>query len=198
MSSGNKWSNRRVLYLSIAVGVVVSISFSIGLKEKASQKPPVLDPYGVPYPIQGTWPPGSIFQHLEDKPAPDFQVSGYDGKTVTLEDGGNGEPWLLLFTESSCNECDAAYPWLEKATTLMPVVVIGVGERIALHQDLMKLGVTIGYDSLHTARRTYQIRILPTALLIDHNDVVRYGAIGPRSVEMATRAYRHRLKTNDS
>jgi peroxiredoxin len=58
-------------------------------------------------------PPPGIIAPTRRQPAPDLRVTGFDGRTVTLDDF-QGRPALVSFFESWCPICQAEQPDLSK------------------------------------------------------------------------------------
>lgn len=156
--------------LSAVVGVLMALCIGLGVRLKTGYPPGVR-----PKP----------FAHLIGKQAPSFEISGLDGRPVSLQSANGAESWLLFFTDSGCKACDATYPSLEKATHRLPVIVIGTGDRQLLKAKLTQnnISATAGYDSLQIARQRYQITGFPSVLLIDKQGVVQKAGVGTQSIE---------------
>jgi peroxiredoxin len=58
-------------------------------------------------------PPPGLVPTARRKPAPDLQVTAFDGRTVTL-DGLRGRPMLVSFFESWCSICQVEQPDLSQ------------------------------------------------------------------------------------
>lgn len=166
--------NPITLPLSAVAGVLLALCISIGVR------------------LETGAPPGLIpkaFAHLLGRPAPAFELDGTIGETVTLHSAGAAEAWMLVFTDTGCGACRAAYPSLRRAAEQLPVVVVGTGDRQELDTRLGQVAVAVGYDSLHTVNQLYQVTGLPSALLIDGRGVVQYAAIGSKSVDEVVAAW---------
>jgi thiol-disulfide isomerase/thioredoxin len=59
------------------------------------------------------YPPPGIVPTARRRPAPDLQVTAFDGRRVTL-DGFRGKPVLVSFFESWCPTCQVEQPDLSK------------------------------------------------------------------------------------
>ena len=58
-------------------------------------------------------PPPGLVPTARRKPAPDLQVTAFDGRTVTL-DGFRGRPMVVNFFESWCSICQVEQPDLSR------------------------------------------------------------------------------------
>jgi cytochrome c biogenesis protein CcmG, thiol:disulfide interchange protein DsbE len=58
-------------------------------------------------------PPPGLVPTAHRKPAPDLQVTAFDGRTVTL-DGFRGRPMVVSFFESWCSICQVEQPDLSQ------------------------------------------------------------------------------------
>jgi peroxiredoxin len=58
-------------------------------------------------------PPPGLVPTARRKPAPDLQVTAFDGRTVTL-DGFRGRPMVVSFFESWCSICQVEQPDLSQ------------------------------------------------------------------------------------
>ena len=137
-------------------------------------------------------PPGlqaEPFAHLLGRPAPDFTLPGLDGKPVSLASVEGAEAWLLYFTDAACGACEAAYPAVEEAAGLLPLVAIGTGDPDLLQAHLGEAAAAIGHDPGESVHRLYDVRSVPSALLIDRRGVVRHAATGSRSITEVVAAW---------
>ena len=174
MEAGGAKMNPMMLPLSVVAGVLVALCIGIGVR------------------LETGAPPGLIptpFAHLLGKPAPAFELDGTHGEPVSLRSADGADAWLLFFTDTGCGACKAAYPSLKRAADQLPVVVVGIGDRQQLESRLGPVAVAVGYDSLHTVQERYQVRGLPSALLIDKQGVVQQAATGSKSVDQVLAAW---------
>lgn len=164
----NTATNSAVFPLSLAAGVLLALCISVGVRLNKERTPSY---YFQPYAL------------LLDKPAPSFEIEGLSGGRVSSPK--DAETWLLYFTDSGSEACDAAYPTLKKIAQYVPVTVVGLGDRTQLSDKMDQYGiaVTVGYDSLQTVPPLYQADVFPSAMLIDSEGIVRQAAIGSNGIE---------------
>ena len=127
-ATGDKM-NPMILPLSVVAGMLVALCIGIGVR------------------LETGAPPGLIpkpFAHLLGKPAPAFELDGTNGDPVSLQSANDAEAWLLFFTDTGCGACKAAYPSLKRAADLLPVVVVGIGDRQQLERGLGPVAVAEG------------------------------------------------------
>lgn len=164
----NTATNSAVFPLSLAAGVLLALCISVGVRLNKERAP---SDHFQPY------------AHLLHKPAPSFEIEGLNGGRVSSPK--DAETWLLYFTDSGSEACDAAYPTLKKVSQYVPVTVVGLGDRTQLTDKMGQYGIaaTVGYDSLQTVPPLYQADVFPSAMLIDSEGIVRQAAIGSNGIE---------------
>ena len=124
-----------------------------------------LNEHGIPIPVM--LPPGEKGLPVGST-APDFELSGLDGKLVTLGSLlSAGRPVLLVFTSPGCGPCEGMMPqveaWQRELASRLTVAVIGDG-------------------SVDENRATFAEHDLANVLVQEADDVAdRYGALGTPS-----------------
>ena len=119
--------------------------------------------------------------------APDA-VLGVDleGKPVTLAKFA-GKPVLVVFWASWCSDCMRELPtievlhkrWGERA------IVLGISTDASrrdltrfLRKNKARFTITVSHDADNQAARVFNVREIPTNLLVDANGVIRWWRIG--------------------
>ena len=126
--------------------------------------------------------------------APDFELTGLDGKVVTLSDY-RGKVVFLNFWATWCPPCKAEMPAIQKLTSVYPPEQVAILSVNATNQDnladiqtfVADYGLTfpILLDLDGNINRTYQIQALPSSFFIDAEGQIQkviYG--GPLSEAM--------------
>ncbi len=119
------------------------------------------------------------------KLAPDFQLSALDGGSVSLSDF-RGRPVLINFWASWCGPCRYEMPFLqriheEQAANGLVVLGVNLGESPDEVREFMgEFGLTFPtlLDSRQDVALTYNVRGIPTTLLIDEDGVIRDRKVG--------------------
>ncbi len=113
-------------------------------------------------------------------PAPQFELTGLDGKTYKLSDF-KGKPVMINFWASWCPPCRAEMPTLQaayKEYEAQGFVILGVNlneSEVAINSFKEKTGITfpILIDKDDHVSRLYDIVPLPTSYFVDKNGVVQ-------------------------
>ena len=159
--------NPMVRPLSAAAGLLLALCIGIGARLETGAPP------GLPL---------KPFAHLLGRQAPDFTLPGLGGETVSLASAPGADAWLLYFTDAACGACKAAYPAVEAAAEVLPIVAVATGDPELLEANLGGRTAAIGHDEQQSVHRLYDVRGVPSALLIDRRGVVRHAATGSRSI----------------
>ncbi len=124
---------------------------------------------------------------LLDKPAPDFHLTSSDGRPVSLADY-HGKKLVLVFwatwNNGSHPEMLVLSQLYDRARTPQndfAIVGIAVDDDLAAVKRFAadsKLPYPVILDRNREVTNTYQIRTLPTALIIDGDGKVTYGGAG--------------------
>ncbi|HOC14375.1 TlpA family protein disulfide reductase [Propioniciclava tarda] len=127
------------------------------------------------------------------KPAQDFTITTYDGKSVSLS-GLKGKAVWVTFGASWCSGCQAEVPDINaaaKAFESKGVVVLGVNiseDNAAVKAYAQRIGLMypIGADPESAIADDYAVSAIPSHFFIDANGVVRdirLGALSPSMME---------------
>jgi len=117
--------------------------------------------------------------------APDFQLSGLDGQTISLSDF-RGKPVLINFWASWCNPCRAEMPFLQRmheewADKGLVILAGDIGEspsRVNKFVESFGLSFLVLLDARQEVAREYNIRSIPTTFFIDKNGKIQDMKIG--------------------
>jgi cytochrome c biogenesis protein CcmG, thiol:disulfide interchange protein DsbE len=111
--------------------------------------------------------------------APDFTLTGTNGKPVTLSDY-RGRPVVLNFWATWCPPCRAEMPFFQNASVKYNgrAVILGVDQaESATTVTAFAAQVGVSYllllDPDSAVNRGYNIRALPTTVFIDASGVIR-------------------------
>ncbi len=119
------------------------------------------------------------------KLAPEFQLSNLDGEPVSLSDF-RGQPVLVNFWASWCGPCRYEMPFLQRIHEEQAVnglVVLGVNleespDEVREFTAEFGLSFTTLLDSRQEVGLMYNVRAIPTTLLIDENGVIQDRKVG--------------------
>lgn len=113
--------------------------------------------------------------------APNFVLPSLQGQTIALERLRGAVVWLD-FWASWCPPCARSFPWMQSMQAQwgaqgLEVIAINVDRRAedALN-FLKKFGsqLAVAFDAQGNTARSYQVKVMPTAFLIDRQGVVRH------------------------
>jgi len=160
----------------IIFGVVVSIIQPLQAKDPSSspQKTSACDSFGV--------------QKIQvKKDAPAFTLKDLTGSEVTLK-GYHGIPLLLFFWASWCSACKEDLVLLEKYFIKnkgrMEILTIAIdGERENRIKSIIKkeqITLPVLLDRKEMVARTYGVRMVPTAFLINGESMLQGIIVGQR------------------
>ncbi len=163
---------RRRRWGRLAVGIVAIVAGWVGVSAAGA---------GDVGPAVGHRVPDLVLQAVED------------GRSVELADVLGGRPTLLVFWASWCGWCRQELPVLERVEREygargLRVVLVNVesgdpqhvAERIRTTLAPAAVTGALLIDASGVARRTYRLRGLPTAFLVDRTGTVRASEIGFR------------------
>lgn len=125
--------------------------------------------------------PGQTGSFLLNKPAPDFDLEMLDGKRVRLSDF-RGKPVLLNFWASWCGPCRRELPLITKLHRELEgkgLVVLGLNDELksTARKFANENGLSFPtlYDAGAKVSRSYRVKAIPSAFLIDaEGKVVRF------------------------
>lgn len=127
------------------------------------------------------------------KPATDFTITTYDGKSVSLG-GLKGKPVWLTFGASWCSGCQAEIPDIQAASQRFAsrgVVVLGVNiseqnTTVKAYAERVGLTFPLGADPDSVVADTYAVSAIPSHFFIDSSGVIRdirMGALSPETMD---------------
>jgi methylamine dehydrogenase accessory protein MauD len=117
-------------------------------------------------------------------PAPDFELSGLRGETLTLASlRASGKPVMLLFTDPNCGSCTAMLPeirrWQKEHAEELTISLVSrgsVAENRAKSTEQGLRGILIQQDE--EVSEAYEVAATPSAVLVRSD-----GTIGSRVLE---------------
>jgi len=125
---------------------------------------------------------------LLDKPAPDFRLTSLDGRALSLADYRGKKKLVLVFWASWNNAShpgmmmlDAMYRRSHTPDSDFDVLAIAVDDEPAAVKQFFGAGQApfpVALDHRRAVTNAYQIRSLPTMLIVDPGGQVAYGAVG--------------------
>ena len=147
------------------------------------------------YPISTSWtqsdcpscPSFGVQRFPEKKEAPPFTLKTLDGNTVALSQF-KGKPVLLFFWGTWCDACKEDIVLLEKfaerakdCVSVVTVVVDGERDKRA-RQIVSKLKITLPVLLIYKENviDTYEVRMIPMAVLVDQGGFLIGKAVGQR------------------
>ncbi|MEK7702902.1 MAG: TlpA disulfide reductase family protein [Nitrospirota bacterium] len=123
----------------------------------------------------------------EPTPSPDFQVELADGKIITKK-SLEGKPALLMLWASWCGVCQRELPNLKKLHDQVrgkniQILAIGtqdiqanINRYVKDHSDIFTFPVA--YDRGNIASTAYNVRGVPTFVLLDEKGEIAYKHVG--------------------
>lgn len=113
--------------------------------------------------------------------ASDFTLKSRDGKNLRLSDF-RGQVVLLNFWASWCGPCRQEMPLLEAmynrykklGFTVLGVNVEEDSSKAKAYLSDISVSFPILYDNTNTASKLYKVSAMPTTVIIDRNDNMRY------------------------
>lgn len=163
----------------VAVGIVV-FSMQFGPPLWAGNTPPGSD--------CPSCPAFGVHRFHEKKEAPPFSLKSLNGSPITLSDF-RGKPVLLFFWGSWCDACKEDIPLLEKFSegekeqlTILTIAVDGERERrIQGIVKKLKMSMPVLLVFKEKVIDTYEIRMVPMAVLINREGLLVGKIVGQRN-----------------
>jgi peroxiredoxin len=125
---------------------------------------------------------------LLDKPAPDFRLASPDGRTVSLADYRGKKKLVLVFWATWNNGSHpemlmlgVMYHRIHTSDSNFDIAGVAVDDDPAAVKRFAadsKLPFPVALDRNREVTNAYQIRSLPTALIVDPDGKVIYGTVG--------------------
>jgi peroxiredoxin len=125
---------------------------------------------------------------LVNKPAPEFQLTSLDGRTVSLADYRGKKKLVVSFWASWCGPCRMELPMLRKFyednrknAEQFEIVAISIDENEQAANSFAtkaKLSFPVLLDSDHKTADAYSVEGIPVLYVIDKDGKVTYGHEG--------------------
>lgn len=171
--------------------------------ERASRRSATLDDLRRRYDLRVVVEPPRLEGVRVGDRAPDFTLTGTDGKVMRLSDLA-GKGVILNFWATWCGPCRQEMPLLQRAYEAhasegLVVLGVDVGEQPAQVQAFLKeLGLTFPtvLDANQETSRLYRVYGLPTTFFIDRQGVIHYVLIGPADQDLLDRQIPEILKNS--
>jgi cytochrome c biogenesis protein CcmG/thiol:disulfide interchange protein DsbE len=155
----------RITNAMVLIAVLVSLLIAAGCSEDA-----VTD--GVPAP---------------GRPAPDFQLEGLDGQTVSLSDL-QGRPVMINFWATWCGPCRMEMPFIQEVLNdpewseiELVILAVNLGESPAAARQFMEdngLTFSVILDTEGEVAKRYNVSAIPTTYFVDKNGIIGDVKIG--------------------
>lgn len=170
--------------------------------ERAARRSAALDDLRLRYNLRVIAEPPRLEGVRVGDRAPDFTLTGTDGKVMRLSDLA-GKGVILNFWATWCGPCRQEMPLLQQAYEAhgsegLVVLGVDVGEQPAQVQAFLKeLGLTFPtvLDTDQETSRLYRVYGLPTTFFIDRQGVINYVLIGPADQALLDRQIPEILST---
>jgi len=121
------------------------------------------------------------------RPAPDFQLRGLDGQTVSLDDL-QGKPVMVNFWATWCGPCRMEMPFIQEVyqdsewlKTGLVILAVNLKESASAAGEFMEdngLTFPVLLDIDGEVARMYNISAIPTTYFIDKNGIIKDVKIG--------------------
>ena len=159
--------NRWATTLVVATGILLGACTFLGAK---IVNPPPIDPLDVE------------FWDLLDTQAAVLELENLAGTEKVSNAQFAGQPYLLIFADSTCSACETIYPHLLLASQVQGVNILFIasGDRQAM-QDKMEehsFSFPVAFDSLLTANKPFEVNAFPASVLVDAEGKIAKAATG--------------------
>lgn len=144
--------------------------------------------------------PSLLPSALIDKPAPDFTLTGFDGKDGLSRSALQGKVAVINFFASWCVPCRVEAPLLMRLADEEHVPLYGIAYKDKpenARQYLAQLGDPyrrVGLDESGTTAINFGVYGVPETYLIDKQGHIRFRFVGPLTAEAVERELLPRIR----
>ena len=159
--------NRGATTLIVATGILLGACTFLAAK---IVNPPPIDPLDVE------------FWDLLGTQAAVLELESLAGTGQVSNAQFAGQPYLLIFADSTCRACETIYPHLLHASQVQGVntLFIASGDRQAMKDKVEEysFSFSVAFDSLLTANAPFEVNAFPTSVWVDAEGKIAKAATG--------------------